>query len=246
MPEELNLDEIRLKESSELSDEEGKFLKENVKELTDEEKEDYKDILGVEKEGKEKEGEGEAVTFKDQGAFDTAVDKRVGELKAEAAKKKEEKRGEAKGDRLFSEGYKPKDWDEFGKTMLGIVRKDREIFTKQQRQKMTEVDKQLDAETEDLRKIDPSIPSNRSKKRREFDRALAEIMIKDPKITTITKAYGVYKEGQSDADKKKQEELAKKIGGGGGTGEKGKKDKVLHRDLDDAEAAAVRRFKALS
>ena len=243
----MELDEIRLKEASELTEEEGKFLKEHEEDLTDEEKEDYKDVLTEKKEGDNGGGgEEKPVTFESQEAFDTAVDKRVGELEAEATRKKEEKKEEAKGDRVFPKDYKPKDLNEFAKDILGVAEKDREIFTEKQRERMTEIDRQLDTETEDLRKIDPSIPSAGSKKRREFDRSLAEIMVKDPKITTITRAYGIYKGQQDSEAEKKKKDLAKKVGGGGGTGEKGKKDKVLPRDLDSAEEAAVKAFEALS
>ena len=245
MAEELSLDEIRLKELDELSDDEGKFLKEHEEDLTDEERESYKEILS------EEEGEDESVTFKNQGEFDSAVDKRVKEMQtqAETEEETEKGQGEDKGDRLFPEKYKPKDWDEFSKDFLGIIRKDREIHTKEQRERVLDIDRKLDQDTEDLRKIDSSVPATGTTERREFDRSLAEIMIKDPKISTITKAYGVYKEDQGDDNKNKQTNLAKKVGGGSGTADTTKKLKyarIASRDLDDAEAAAVAKFKKLS
>lgn len=254
MPEEL--DEIRLKEPDELTEDEVKVLKENVDDLTDEEKEDYKDVLVEKKEGEEEEEEEEGkekpVTFKTQEAFDTAVDKRVKEMQVEAEEKKKEEEEGKKEKRLFPKGYKPEDWNQFARDFLPVVRKttrkDTETYTKEQRERRAEINKQLDQETEDLRKIDPSIPSIKSKKRTEFDRSIAEIMIKDPKITTVTKAYGVYKEAQTSGTKKKQKDLAGKVGGGAGTGETTKKvkyEKFASRDMDVAEEAALRKFKAL-
>ncbi len=250
------LDEIRLKEPDELNEDEVKILKENVDDLTDEEKEDYKGILSV-KEGEEDEDKDkdkgkdkeEPITFKSQEEFDVAVTKQVETLKTEAAKKKKEAKEEAKGERFFPKDFKPKDWDDYTKRLIPILRKDREISSKEQTKKLVDIDRQLDAETEDLRKIDSSIPSAGSKKRREFDRSLAEIMIGDPKITSITKAYAVYKGNEETAAKKKKKDLAKKIGGGSGTGEGDKKVKYSKfggRGMDEAEEEALKQFKTLS
>lgn len=181
----MDLDEVRLKEASELSEDEGKFLKENEKDLTDAEKDVYKDVL---EEKEEDEEEDEDKKAEDEKKFNTAVEERVKELQTEAEEKKNTETEESKEKRVFPKGYKPEDWDDFAKTFLGVVRKDREIYSKQQRERMSEIDRRLDAETEDLRKIDSSIPESGSKERREFDRSLAEIMIKDPKITNITRA----------------------------------------------------------
>jgi len=257
MPEELN--EIRLKEPNELTEDEVKVLKENEDDLTDEEKEDYKEVLGTGGEEKD-EGEDEddedkdkdkekPITFKTQEAFDTAVDKRVETLKTEAARKKKEKEEEAKEKRFWPKEKKFKDWDDYTKNLLPIIRKDRQTFTEQQRERRLEIDRQLDQETEDLRKIDSKIPKAGTKERREFDRSLAEIMIKDPKIMSITKAYGVYKGTQKSDAKKKKEDLAKKIGGGAGTGEEDKKlkySKFGGRGMDEAQEAAEKKFRALS
>ncbi|MBU0964728.1 hypothetical protein KKC06_06840 [Patescibacteria group bacterium] len=250
MDEELN--EIRLKEPGDLDENEIKILKEHEKELTDEEKEDYKDVLGEKEEEEEEEEEEEKdkkdkpITFKTQEAFDSAVSKRVEEMQVAAEKKKEEEKEEKKEKRFWPKGKKFKDADDFVKGIIPIIRRDRELYTKEQRAQRVEIDRQLDKETEDLRKIDPSIPSAKSKDRREFDRSLAEIMISDPKITTITQAYGVYKEGLDDGEKAKRKKLASKIGGpgGGGSSKKTPKyEKFAGRTMDDAQEAAEKAFK---
>lgn len=248
----MELDEIRLKDASELTEEESAFLKENRDNLTDEELESYKDILGEEggEEGEEEE-EKKGVTFETEEDFQKAVDKRVQELQEEAKRKEEAGKVE---NRYFPEDYKPKDWEQFAQDFLGVVRKDREVYSRQQREKMAEIDKKLDEETEDLRKIDSSIPEAGTKERRNFDRALAGIMVDNPEINTITKAYSIYKsENKGDeggeTEEQKRQNLAIKVGGGGGTAEESSKvkyDKFSKRSLDDAEEAALRKFEKLS
>lgn len=241
------LDEIRLKEPDELEDDEIKILRENKDDLTDEEKESYKDVLVEKKEEKEGDEKDKPITFETQGDFDTAVDKRVKGLKEEAETKKAEEEEAKKEKRFWPKKKKFTDVNEFVKDLLPIIRKDRDEQGQQQRERMTEISKQMDSETEDLRKIDPSIPSAGSKKRRDFDRSIAEIMLKDPKVTSITKAYGVYKVEQGDS-KKKQTDTAGKVGGGSGgdpTAKPPKYKKFASRDMDDAEEAALKKFKTL-
>lgn len=257
----MELDEIRVKDPTELSEEEGTFLKENMDDLTEEEVDTFSTILADKEEDKEEdkiedkdEDEEKEVIFKDQDSFNAAVDSRLKELQEEEKQKEEAaKKAEANKDsRLFPEEYKPKDWDEFAKQFLGIVRQDREIYTRQQREKMAEIDKKLDAETEDLRKIDPTIPAVGTKERGDFDKSLAEVMIQNPEIRTITGAYAAYKEKQRGGEKDKEVEkkkVATKVGGSGGSGESSaarpKYTKFSNRSLDDAEEAALEKFKKL-
>lgn len=261
----MDLDDIRLKTPDEMNDEEKTFLREHKDELTDADKKDYEEVLAEKDEEEEEEGEegeeGEEekkpITFENQEAFDSAVDKRLKEMQEAADKAKEEEEESKEKKRFFPKDYKPKDWEQFAQDFLPFIRqttkKDTEEFTRTQRERMAEINKQMDAETEDLRKIDPSIPAAKSEGRREFDRSIAEIMVSDPKVNTVTKAYGVYKErkvkpaGGEDSDKNKN--LAKKIGGGGG-GEPPKKKveykKFAGRTMDDAQEAAEKKFAKLA
>lgn len=249
----MDLDDIRLKMSDELNEDERKFLNEHVGELNDEEKEAYKDIITSEELPKGKEGEGEEeIKFKSQADFDKAVDAVV--AKAIAQKEEERKTAEEEekrrketppDDRFFPEGYQAKDWNEAAKEMYG---KFEERFTKKQEQTKREtqtalekINQEFDKEIEDLSAQDSAIPAKGTKERDEFDRELAEIGVEFAGVTNMTQAYKIYQalhtgKTKTEGVPESQRRIASNVGRSGGerTQISERKYKDIHgRTMDD-------------
>ena len=249
MSDELNLEKVVTKAPGELEEKESAFLQEHVGELSDEQKETFKEVLEKKEPEKEK-----GVNFETEEQFQAYLDKHYeGRREQEKIDRKQVKQEQklAKG-QFFSKGYAPKDWNEYTSQVLNIVRQDRQAHTKAEREQMMDIDRRMDEETEDLRAIDPSIPATGTKERREFDRQIAQIMHDDYKnIARVSQAYAILKKGQTGEDEKKkaQTNIAKKVGGGGGSAsdiKPVKYKKFASRDMDAAQEAAEKKWDSLS
>jgi len=246
------LNEIKLKDLADLTDDEKKVLKENQESLSDEEKGLYKDFLSDEPDKTDQEEtEEEGMNFDTEDQFKQYLDnyytERQTREETEKAKALEAEKIE-KGD-YFPKGYTPKDWNEYTKDILSLIRKDREVYTQRQREEMNQINSRLDRETEDLRSIDPSIPAMGTNERMDFDRQIAQTMLNNPDITTVAGAYAQVKGSTQSQAQQKQVDTAKKVGGGAGeaeTQEPTKYEKYARRGMDEAEEAALEKFKRLS
>ena len=262
-----DLDEVKLKTPDEMSDEEKDFLRENKEELTDGDKEDYKDIL-EEKEEPEKEEEGDDKEVVEEGDKEEKEEaakhsfKTDEELEAyykERQEKEKAERKRAKEDSKISKGeyfpkdYKPADWNEYTSEVLKIIRNDRSKFAEDQRKNITKINQRLDDETEELRGLPgiAGIPAKGTKARITFDTEITNIMLRDKSVSSVAKAFKVMQEAKQEKTevKEKKESLAKKIGSSAGTAEETKDveyKKFASRNLDDAAEAALAKFNKLS
>ena len=245
----MDLEDVRIKEVADLSEEEKGFLKEHTEELTDDEKGIFKDIITEEKEEKKEE----EFKFESKEDFDKAVAERTEEViaaKEEERKKEEEKAKGDKGEedeRFFPDGYQAKDWNEAAKEMFPKFRE--RIFKEQNeaRQKTQEtldnINKEFDAEIETIATEDKSIPAKGTKERDDFETELSQIGVEYQGVTNMTQAYKIWKAlNSSKEDKKtddvsiKQKELAGKVGRTGGEGETVKKrsyKEISGRSMDE-------------
>lgn len=246
-----DLEEVRLKEVDELTDDEKNLLKEHQDDLSDDEKEAFKSIIETKEEEKEEEKEDEPFkSFKTEEEFNKFIEEERG--KVEPEDKEEEGEDEEPVD-FFPKDYKPKDWNQFAKDLLPKLQPHmRQEFTKysdEQKKQIAEINAQFDQEIEQLRVIDSSIPAAGTPERKEFDRELAQVALKNKNVRTMTEAYSIYKKekgdkGDDDKDvSDEQKDLAKKVGGGSKSG--GKKKEREYKELsqmseEDAWEAALR------
>jgi len=224
------LDDVRFKELDELSNDDKKVINDNVADLTDEEKEVFKDVIGEPK--KEEHKEEEIPTFKTHAELDAYLDKRLDDRLAERESQRVEEDRQRKEAELhkddkktsfFDSAYKPKDWNDFATALFekmtpvmiekykDMTKKEQEDFNK----KILEIDKKYDAEIDVLRKTDATIPASGTEERKTFDKGLAKIAI-EYNVPTMTAAYKIYKlvgftESKKDDNKRN---IAVKIGGG--------------------------------
>ena len=202
MPE-LDLEDVRLKEPDELSDDEAKFLKENAGELTDDEKGIFKEQLKEDEKEDEEDDEKKGFSFASKDEFDTAVaDATAKAIKAakdaeEAEKAGKESEKEEKTEDFFEEGYKAKNWNEAAKAMYPKFKErviaDLQGMSKAQKDKLDEINKEFDKEIEELAGKDKAIPTKGTKEREAFEADLADIGVKYKGVTTMTEAYEIYK-----------------------------------------------------
>src|SRR3990172_6935435 len=229
----MDLEDVRIKEVADLSEEEKGFLKEHTEELTDDKKVIFKDIITEEKEEKKEE----EFKFESKEDFDKAVAERTEEViaaKEEERKKEEEKAKGDKGEedeRFFPDGYQAKDWNEAAKEMFPKFRE--RIFKEQNevRQKTQEtldnINKEFDA---------------------EIETELTQIGVEYQGVTSMTQAYKIWKalntgEKKTEEVSSKQRDLAGKVGRTGGEGEPAKQrsykemsgrsmDEMIEEDLE--------------
>jgi len=261
-----NLDDIRLKDADELSDEERDFLRENKDELTDEELESFGDVLTEEKdeeeedkhEDEEKEEEEEkGFSFESEEDFIEKTS-RVFERVLEKREKKTDTDTEKKEtDRIFPEGFKPRDWEEAGQKIHEAWERKQKAMADELKRKADEINREWDNQLADLRIKNPNLPKAGTKEGASFDQELSGIIAKYKGVTNMNEAYEIWeakhgggKGGENQKDVSgKQKDLVKKIGKSS-AGEEEKKQKkyqeIAGKDMDDAEEAALRRWKELS
>lgn len=247
----MNLDDIRLKEPDELTDEEKGFLRENQDDLTDSDREAFASAL---EESEPEDDDGKGFAFESEEDFENRVS-RVFERVLERQKKPEsEPKSEPKDDDepIFPKDYKPADWNEAGQKMLEAWEKKQQAKQAEQMKRMEEINKQWDQQLDDIRYKNSDIPKANTKEGKKFDKDLAGILAKYKGVTDMNEAYEIY-EATHQADKKepasdKQKDLAKKVsqGSGGDTNEPERKyEEVAKRSIDQARDAAIRRWEEL-
>ena len=223
-----DFEDIRLKESDDLDDNDKKILADNWDQLTDEEHEAFKDVVEVKKEEPEEkkekeEEEDKGIVFKTQAELDAAVEKVIEAREKARVEEEERKKREVEGreERFFPEGYKAKDWEDAAKELFPkfkdrIVR-DLADASAKQRQKLEEIEKGFDVEIETLKKSGEEIPDVGTDERDKFDADLAEIGLKYKGVSNMTEAYDIYKalQGKGGGPSERQKEIAGKVGKGG-------------------------------
>ena len=255
----MELEDVRIKEVADLSDEEKDFLKEKWDDLTEDEQTIFKD---VNTEGAGKGEEDKEFKFESKEDFDKAVSERTEAILADKGRARKEEVGRAKGkgeedERFFPDGYQAKDWNEAAKEMFPKFRE--RIFKEQNevRQKTQEtldnINKEFDAEIETIAKEDKTIPAKGTKERDDFETELSQIGIEYQGVTNMTQAYKIWQALNSGGKKteevgEKQKSLASKVGRTGGEGETVKKrsyKEISGRSMDelideDLEAMGVK------
>jgi len=237
----MDLEDIRLKDPSEITDpEEQKALTDNWDQLTEEEKTTFDEFKP------EEGGEPKPFTFKSE---DELVEKvteiqkkiRADEKAEEEARIKEEeakKKGEVIED-FADPNYRPANWNQAFKDMYPKIRdnilKDISNLTAKQRKQLDEINKGFDEEIAQIRKDNPSLPAKGTKEGIKFDKDLAAIGAKY-KLGSMSDAYNIYKDTHAKKEvPPTQKNLVSKISGGGGepAPTSGLKYSRLKRPLDE-------------
>jgi len=261
----MDLEDIRLKDASELEDDEKEFLKEHSDDLNDEEKETFKDFLGSDDDEDEDKGFG----FKTKEDFEAAVTEKARALIQEELAKKgkddddeDEDKDKDKGViNVFDKSYKAPDWNEpFNKALPALVTaviKEIQGMNDKQRAELDRINQGFETEIEGLRKSNPEeIPKAGTEERKTFDKDLAQIGVKY-RLQNMTQAFEIYqkdlaikKAGGGGDEKKTADEkakaLARKVSGGGKGGDASGKsrsyadlhNKSLDELMDEAKAKA--------
>ena len=248
----MDLDDIRLKEVTELSDTEKKALNENWDKLTEEEQKYFGEV-------KSKEGgdEGFKMDFKTQEEFDKYLNDKV-EATIEARKKaklEEKKKTQTPDeDRIFPEGFKAKDWNEaFTMALPKIEQRVINNISKmsnERKEKLAKIESEYDKELDSIVKSNKDLPQE-GKEREDWEAEVAQVGV-DYKLTSMKDAYKVWQavkgttsdnsngedrvqipiEGQpANQDNKR---IASKVGKGYGTSNASKKTRYTPgQRLDD-------------
>lgn len=252
MPE-LNLDDVRLKDADELNDDEKKFLDEHQDELTDEER----DAFGIEVKEPEPEPEPEPkpepFAFKSKEEFDTAVEERTkaaieADRRARLEEEARKKREVGEPEKIFEKA--PADWEEAGQRIVEFQERRTETRDRVVRERIAAINREYDEQIVEIRRQNPNLPAKGTEEGEEFERELAEIGARFKGVTNMTEAYEVYEAKAGGAEKigTKQKGVAGKVGkpsGGAPPLTKREYKKVAGRTLDEAEEAAVRKFRQL-
>ena len=243
------LDDVRLKNLDDVSEDEAKFLGEKWDDLTEEEQTVFDSVVQEDWRGSQEEPEYLKLT---QDEFDNrinqAVESAVSKVK-ETKPKEEPAPPEEEEEGFFPEGYKAEGWNEafqkvYPKLQKKIIKDITEAAQKKKR-RLDKINAKFDQEIEELRKKDSNIPKQGTEDRREFDTRLAKIGV-EYKLSSMTDAYRVYKaleksKGGEDQKRKKvskqQKSLRDKVGGGSGAGGDDKEeidyDRITNKSLDE-------------
>ena len=251
----MELDDILLKEVTDLSEEEKTYLKEHKDELEDAEKETYKDIITEKEEDK-------GFSFKSQEDLDQYLDRFVDSKLPKKEEKKPE--GEEIPD-FFEKDYKPKDWNDYTKAVLPKITeylsknpkikesvKAEIALTEQEKEEAKKkINEEIDTEIATLRKTHTDIPKPDSDEGKTWEKDLAQTFIDFPSLRSMDEAYRIMelKKGSKEKTDEEKESLAKKVGGGSGTGETSKPRKyseIAGRSMDDAFERALQSLESSS
>lgn len=204
-----DLDEIRLKTSEELNDEEKSFLKENVDKLTDEDKEAYAGFLTTKPEensddngdgaGNGEDGGGVGAggkppapyVFKSEDEARSFVAKTVSE---EQAKQKQAAIDSARTpeEKLFVEkNWKPKDWNEGIKTIKDVVKQELKDEQAEETKKQETQRRAFESEWDGIVSAN-KLPKRDTEEGRKVLKSVYDIGIKYNQ-PNFTKAYELYK-----------------------------------------------------
>lgn len=166
MPEELNLDDVRIKTVEELSSDEISFLKENEADLTDEDRDAYASVLSPADDGEGEDEDGEADGGEDDGSgtgdedgdgsngFVFKTEEEAKEYVEKLVEKKNEQEKQKAIDdaktpeekKYVEDNWKPKTWNEGIKTIVEHVRS--EIKEDQAKETKAQEDKRKGFEAE--------------------------------------------------------------------------------------------------
>lgn len=188
-----DLEEIRLKEVADLSEEDKKSINENWGKLTDEEH-NYFGTVRVE----EKKEDEFKLPFKSQEELDKYVADKVqvtiderNKVRAEARKAKESGEGE-----FFPKGYSAKDWNEpFKQVVPKIVSQVvSEIEKKNQatRDALNKINQEFDKELDTIAATDKNVPAKGTKEREDWEADVAAVGQKYHQHN-MTDAYDIWK-----------------------------------------------------
>lgn len=244
-----DFDDIRLKTADELTTEDKSVLKEKWTDLTDEEREAFKESVNPE------EKKEESFAFKSKEEFDQAVSERTKQIiedREKARKEAEEKKNKPEDDRWFPEGYQAKDWNAAAEEMYPKFRerfiKENQEATKKTQEALDEINKGFDVEIDTMAREDKAIPAKGTKEREAFETELFQIGVDYKGVTTMTDAYKIYKavhggktekkgeEEEEEPVSTKQRDLASKVGKSGGESSEVKLRKyseISRRSMDD-------------
>ena len=244
----VDFEDIRLKTADELTDDDKTVLKEKWGDLTDEEKEAFKESVTPEK---KKEEEEEAFAFKSKEEFEKAVGERVEhtiEQREKDRKEAEERAKKPVEERFFPEGYQAKDWNEAAEKMYPQFRerfsKEQQEVSRKTQETLDKINKGFDEEINTLATEDKTIPAKGTKDRETFEAELFQIGVDYKGVTTMTDAHKIYKaiHGKQEKEEEKEEvgtrqrDLASKVGKSGGEGTEIKQRKyseIARRSMDD-------------
>ena len=241
-----DFEDIRLKTADELTDDDKSILKEKWGDLTDEEKEAFKESVIPEEKKEEKE---EAFSFKSKEEFEKAVGERVEqtiEQREKERKDAEEKAKKPAEERFFPEGYQAKDWNEAAEKMYPQFRerfsREQQDVSKKTQETLDKINKGFDEEINTLAGENKTIPAKGTKDRETFEADLFQIGVDYKGVTTMTDAYKIYKATHEKKEEEKEEvdtrlrDLASKVGKSGGEGTEIKQRKyseISRRSMDD-------------
>jgi len=239
-----NLDDILLKEVDELNDEEKKTLNENWDTLSDDDKEVFNEVHTTPDPPAEDKHEDKTFTFKDEEDFNRRVEEKTKQIKEDLLKelKPPEDKDTNKEDELpniFPDDYKPKDWNEVAKIIIGKSREETLAYmgkmTQKQKDRIDEINKEYDVQIENIRANNKDIPAKGTKDGDKFERDLAEIGTKFRGVMNMNDAYDIYQATHDKAIPESQKNLAGKVGKGGGQpgGDKTLKYARLNKPLDE-------------
>jgi hypothetical protein len=175
--------------------------------------------------------------------------------KREAKQRKVEEKEGGLSDKIFPEGYSAPNWEDPSRKIIDrakaeIRREDAERHRKAT-ERLESISQEFDNQIAQIRKDNPNLPAQGTEKGNEFERELAEIGAKYKGITNMHDAYEIWgvKQTKKSRPSSRQRETASKVGrptGGPTPTKKRPYAKVAGRSLDEAEDAAVKRFKELS
>jgi hypothetical protein len=213
----LDFDEVRLKEESELSKEEKALVTKNWNDLTDDEQSAFANLKPEEggeggEGGKGKEEESDLP--KTQEELDALIGTKVTEgvtkgidefkqnLLGGKKKEGEEDTGMPDFSKVFPEGYKASNWqDAFAKAWPTILEGVVGWMSKQgqeRQKKLDAINAEFDKELVTIRKDNPQLPVIGTKEGDKFEAELAQIGVEHKGITTMTESFDIYKAQHPD------------------------------------------------
>jgi hypothetical protein len=233
-----DLDDIKVKDPTTLTDEEKGVLKDSWDSLTDDEKGTFKDVNPP--------SVPETFGFKSQEEFDKAVTERTEKILAdkETARLEEERKKLLPPEEdFFPPNFQAKDWNEAARIMFPKFKekifKEQEMTTKQRQEQIDKINQEFDKEIESIVVSNPELPKKGTPERKDWETELAKVGMEYP-VRNMTQAYNIWKAlkgGKSEEPvSNRQKDLASKIGrsGGEGTVVKERSHKELSgRSMDD-------------
>lgn len=211
------LEDIRIKEPTDLDNDEKNVLNESWDDLSEEERGTFKDIKVEEK----------PFAFKSQEEFDKAVTtktEKVLEDKEKAKQEEEEAKKRPPEEEFFPKDYQAPDWNKAAKDMYPKFRdrmlKEQGETNKKRQDQIDKINKTFDEEVKELAKKE-NIPEDDTKARKTFSTELSKIGLEYTGVTNMTQAHKIWKVLKTEKKEEvpeRQSDLASKIGRSSGEG----------------------------